>query len=87
MAKKKDKPQIINNIQELNLEIDYEKLAEAIVKAQNQSSTIDSYSEDDHEYIIKTILGKIKNNYFTVKNLETSNQEKLSFKDICEINK
>ena len=32
MAKKKDKPQVINNIQELNLEIDYDKLAEAIVK-------------------------------------------------------
>ena len=33
MAKKKDKLQVINNIQELNLEIDYDKLAEAIVKA------------------------------------------------------
>ena len=33
MAKKKEKPQVINNIQELNLEIDYDKLAEAIVKA------------------------------------------------------
>ena len=33
MAKKKDKPQVINNIQELNLEIDYDKLAESIVKA------------------------------------------------------
>jgi hypothetical protein len=33
MSKKKDKPQVINNIQELNLEIDYDKLAEAIVKA------------------------------------------------------
>lgn len=31
--KKKDKPQIINNIKELNLEIDYDKLAQAIVKA------------------------------------------------------
>lgn len=30
MAKKKDKPQVINNIGELNLEIDYDKLAEAI---------------------------------------------------------
>ena len=35
--KNKDKPQIINNIQELNLEIDYDKLAEAIVKAQEKS--------------------------------------------------
>lgn len=31
--KKKDKPQTINNIKELNLEIDYYKLAQAIVKA------------------------------------------------------
>ena len=37
MAKKKDKPQVINNIRELNLEIDYDKLAEAIVKAQNEA--------------------------------------------------
>ena len=36
MAKKKDKPQVINNIQELNLEIDYDKLAQAIVKAQEE---------------------------------------------------
>lgn len=33
MNKKKDKPQVINNIKELNLEIDYDKLAESIVKA------------------------------------------------------
>ena len=38
MAKKKDKPQVINNIQELNLDIDYDKLAEAIVKAQKQTN-------------------------------------------------
>ena len=37
MAKKKDKPQVINNIGEINLEIDYDKLAEAIVKAQEKS--------------------------------------------------
>ena len=34
MAKNRDKKQIINNIQELNLEIDYDKLAEAMVTAQ-----------------------------------------------------
>ena len=39
--KNKGKPQVINNIQELNLEIDYDKLAEAIVKSQNQLSTIE----------------------------------------------
>ena len=38
MAKKKDKPQVINNIQELNLEIDYDKLAEAMIKAQNSAT-------------------------------------------------
>ena len=36
MAKKKDKPQVINNIGEINLEIDYDKLAEAIVKANSK---------------------------------------------------
>ena len=36
MAKKKDKPQVINNIGELNLEIDYDKLAVAIVKANSK---------------------------------------------------
>lgn len=39
MAKKKDKPQVINNIQELNLEIDYDKLAEAIVKANKKEKS------------------------------------------------
>ena len=38
--KNKDKPQIINNIQELNLEIDYDKLAEAMIKAQEKSETV-----------------------------------------------
>ena len=33
MGKKKDKSQVINNIKELNLEINYDKLAQAIVKA------------------------------------------------------
>ena len=40
MAKKKDKPQVINNIKELNLEIDYDKLAYAIVKAQKNADTV-----------------------------------------------
>ena len=35
---KKDKPQVINNIQELNLEVDCDKLAEAIVKAQENAN-------------------------------------------------
>ena len=45
MAKKKDKPQVINNIQELNLDIDYDKLAEAIVKAKKRSAV--KYLEKD----------------------------------------
>ena len=65
MAKKKDKPQVINNIKELNLEIDYDKLAEAIVKSQNQLSTIESYNKDSHEYMYKTLSGKTKRNYFS----------------------
>ena len=36
MAKKKEKAQTINNIQNLNVEIDYDKLAESIVKAQEK---------------------------------------------------
>ena len=37
MGKKKDKTQPINNIQNLNLEINYDKLAESIVKAQEKA--------------------------------------------------
>ena len=47
MTKKKEKPQVINNIQELNLEIDHDKLAEAMVKAQ----------EKDRNYIISVFSG------------------------------
>ena len=46
MAKKKDKPQVINNIQELNLEIDYDKLAGAIVQAQRASDETDDQKEN-----------------------------------------
>ena len=42
MAKKKDKPQTINNIDNLHLEIDYDKLAEAIVKAQEKSAELNA---------------------------------------------
>ena len=37
MGKKKDRRQPINNIQNLNLEINYDKLAESIVKAQEKA--------------------------------------------------
>ena len=71
MAKKKDKTQVINNIQELNLEIDYDKLAEAIVKAkqiEEENATkkkaeelaawrksIGINNHDDKKGIIKTV--------------------------------
>lgn len=35
---KKDKQSVVNNIKDLNLEIDYDKLADAIVKAQKKAS-------------------------------------------------
>ena len=53
MAKKKDKPQVINNIQELNLEIDYDKLAEAIVKAQNAPTIQENDCEDEEFFLDK----------------------------------
>ena len=58
-AKKKDEPQVINNIGELNLEIDYDKLAEAIVKAQNFSTIQEDNSEDEEIFIDKAMSGKI----------------------------
>ena len=61
MAKKKDKPQVINNIQELNLEIDYDKLAEAIVKAQNKASEISDETEE-------TELGFWKSVWYIIRN-------------------
>ena len=36
MAKNRNKPQVINNIQEMNIEIDYRKLADAILAAQEE---------------------------------------------------
>ena len=48
MAKKKDKPQVINNIGELNLEIDYDKLAEAIVRAQKTSAIMDNQESTNY---------------------------------------
>ena len=56
MAKKKDKPQVINNIQELNLEIDYDKLAEAIVKANNKQQELYSPSREWMKYILTPIF-------------------------------
>lgn len=37
MAKKRDKNPVVNHIQSVNMDIDYDKLAEAIVKAQEKA--------------------------------------------------
>lgn len=37
MAKKKSNPTVVNNIESVNMELDYDKLAEAIVKAQQKA--------------------------------------------------
>ena len=64
MAKKNDKPQVINNIQELNLEVDYDKLAEAIVKAQNALTIQENDCEDEESFLDKAIDGKIPKGKF-----------------------
>lgn len=70
MAKKKDKPQVINNIQELNLEIDYDKLAEAIVKAQEKSKS-------ESKPIKK--IGFWKSVWLIIRNKEPQNGMKTAF--------
>ena len=59
MAKKKDKPQVINNIGEINLEIDYDKLAEAIVKA--NSLYQEKIKEQEKEKKIKNRMKAFEN--------------------------
>ena len=59
MAKKKDKPQVINNIGEINLEIDYDKLAEAIVKA--NSLYQEKIKEQEKEKKIKNRIKAFEN--------------------------
>ena len=61
MAKKKDKPQVVNNIQELNLEIDYDKLAEAMVRAQNKTETIGDNLDNKQKNTWKSIWNIIIN--------------------------
>lgn len=63
MAKKNEKPQVINNIKELNLEIDYDKLAEAIVKAQKKAeeTTVEEKTPKKKVKFFKTIFAIIFN--------------------------
>ena len=46
MAKKKGNAQVINNIGEVHLDIDYDKLAEAIVKAQERAKVEQNHQEE-----------------------------------------
>lgn len=67
MGKKKEKSQVINNIGELNLEIDYDKLAEAIVKAQNKSKESNTPKEK---------IGFWKATWLIIRNKEPQNGNK-----------
>lgn len=53
MAKKKSNPTVVNNIESVNMELDYDKLAEAIVKAQQkaeeQKEILKQQKEDELE--------------------------------------
>ena len=70
MAKKKDKPQVINNIREMNLEIDYDKLAEAIVKAQKNEDANNCTCKTKEKKSFKKYIQLI---YFIVFNKKQSN--------------
>ena len=63
MGKKDRKPPVVNHIQEINLEIDYEKLAEAIVKAQDKSSENankdTTYTSSAFSFFITTIFRSV----------------------------
>ena len=74
MAKKKDKPQVINNIRELNLDIDYDKLAQAIVKAQNKADVIEEKDDDNDSNVgfWKSVWGVICNKNETHDNMLAS---------------
>ena len=57
MAKKKNnKPTIVNNIESIHIDIDYEKLADAIVKAQNKAE-----SKEEKSGRFRTIFMRICN--------------------------
>ena len=59
MSKKKNKSQVINNIQDLNIEIDYDKLADAIVKANSIQQKAYSPSREWMKYILIPIFWSI----------------------------
>ena len=56
MAKKKNNPTVVNNIESVNLDIDCDKLAEAIVKAQKEANEKHSVSSEMMKFIIVPTL-------------------------------
>lgn len=59
MAKKsKNKPTTINNIESVNLEIDYDKLAEAIVNAQEKAEKVEKNENENNDK--QSLLNAIK---------------------------
>lgn len=56
MSKKKQNSKVINNIENLNLEIDYDKLAEAIVKAEIKQQESYSPSREWMKFILTPIF-------------------------------
>ena len=56
MAKKKNNQTVVNNIESVNVDIDYNKLAEAIVKAQQKANEKYSVSSEMMKIIIVPTL-------------------------------
>lgn len=76
MAKKKNNQTVVNNIESVNLDIDYDKLAKAIVKAQEQAEK-EQYKEETKTKItikdyIKAIGLILRNKSDTKGNLTAS---------------
>lgn len=56
MAKKKNNQMVVNNIESVNLDIDYNKLAEAIVDAQQKANEKYSVSSEMMKFVIVPVL-------------------------------
>ena len=56
MAKKKNNTTVVNNIDSVNVEIDYDKLAEAIVKAQQKANEQYSVSREMMKFVITPVF-------------------------------
>jgi len=56
MGKRKDKTPVVNHIRNVNVEIDYDKLAEAIVKAQEKQSLKYSVTREWMKFLVTPVL-------------------------------